>query len=244
MIFITGDIHGEVDIRKLSSKNFSLHSELTRDDYLIICGDFGLRWDNSKEEKYWLRWLEQKPWTTLWIDGNHENFDMLREYEVQQWNGGNVQKITDNIIHLCRGSVFELCGKKIFAFGGAESHDKEHRELGRTLWNEELPSEEEMEYGRQVLEKHDWKVDIVVTHSLPQSIQAKIFENDNFGENCLTKYFDELDSKLDYKLWFSGHYHKTAQYSERYNLIYNSIVKLNDDGFEYVYISDSDLKCV
>lgn len=235
MIFITGDIHGGLDIKKLSAKNFTMQSELSRADYLIICGDFGLRWDDSKEERYWLKWLDEKPWTTLWIDGNHENFDMLKKYPVEEWNGGNVQKITDNIIHLCRGNVFKLCGKKIFAFGGAESHDKEYRKLGRTMWTEELPTEEEIEYGRQTLEKHNWKVDIIVTHSLPQSIQTHLYGCHIYGNNRLTLFFDELNRRLDYRMWFSGHYHRSVQYLNKHYLIYNNIVQLTDKGFERVY---------
>lgn len=77
MIYVTGDIHGEVDISKLNTQNFSQAKE---GDYLIICGDFGLIWDikPSKNEEYWLKWLSKKPWTTLFVDGNHENFDRLK----------------------------------------------------------------------------------------------------------------------------------------------------------------------
>lgn len=115
MIFITGDIHGSHDIHKFSTSLFPMKNELSRSDYMIICGDFGLVWSNSAEERYWLKWLDSKPWTTLWIDGNHENFDLLKEYPIEDWHGGRVQKITENIIHLCRGNVFELEGRIIFA---------------------------------------------------------------------------------------------------------------------------------
>lgn len=160
---------------------------------------------------------------------------MLEEYPIEDWNGGKVQKITDNIIHLCRGNVFELDGKKIFAFGGAESHDKEFRKLGRTMWIEELPTEEEIEYGRQTLEAHNWKVDVIVTHTLPQSIQTHLYGHCAYGKNRLTLFFDELNKRLDYKMWFSGHYHRSVQYLDKHYLIYNNIVKLTENGFVRVY---------
>ncbi|MCM1528459.1 MAG: hypothetical protein NC093_00495 [Alistipes sp.] len=72
---------------------------------------------------------------------------MLKDYPVEDWKGGKVQKITYHIFHLCRGSLFEIDGKRIFAFGGAESHDKQYRKLGVTFWKEELPNEEEMDHG-------------------------------------------------------------------------------------------------
>ena len=92
MIFITGDVHGEYDLRKFGKEEFTIQSELTKKDYMIICGDFGFLWDESKTEKYWLRWLERKPWTTLWIDGNHENYNLLKRYKIEDWNGGQIQR--------------------------------------------------------------------------------------------------------------------------------------------------------
>lgn len=231
MIFITGDIHGDYDIHKFSTRIFPMQRELSRSDYMIICGDFGLVWSNSADEKYWLKWLDGKSWTTLWIDGNHENFDLLKEYPTEDWHGGKVQKITENVIHLCRGSVFEIDGKKIFAFGGAESHDKKYRKLGRSIWLEEMPSAEEMEQGRKSLDVNKWQVDIVVTHSLPTHIQAEIFQSMDYNSNDLTDYFEEISSRLDYRLWFSGHYHTSKKYDERHCLVYNDILKLTDTGF-------------
>jgi len=77
MIYITGDTHIPIDIQKLNTKNFPEQYQMSKDDYLIICGDFGGIWNKSAEELYWLKWLNNKSFTTLFIDGNHENFDLL-----------------------------------------------------------------------------------------------------------------------------------------------------------------------
>ncbi len=53
MIYITGDVHIPVDIKKLSTKNFPKQKELTKNDYVIILGDFGGVWNNGNEELYW-----------------------------------------------------------------------------------------------------------------------------------------------------------------------------------------------
>ena len=42
---------------------------------------------------------------------------------MEEWHGGHVHKIREHVIHLMRGEMFDLDGKKIFAFGGARSHD-------------------------------------------------------------------------------------------------------------------------
>ncbi|MDE6708784.1 MAG: metallophosphatase family protein [Oscillospiraceae bacterium] len=237
MIFITGDIHGEYDIHKFSTKKFPMQKLLSRSDYMIICGDFGLLWDGSNSERWWLNWLEKKPWTTLFIDGNHENFDMLESYPLTEWNKTQVHQITEHIIHLCRGSVFELEGKRFFAFGGAESHDKTFRKKGISIWEQEMPNAREMQYGREVLKKMNWQTDIVITHSLPQRLQEKIFkaDDDDYKSNALTNYFDEIDTKLDFKFWFSGHYHISTSYHHKYFLVYHDILQLTDNGFTCVY---------
>ena len=68
-------------------------------------------------------WLEGKPFTTLFVDGNHENFDRLYAYPVEEWHGGKVHKIRPSVIHMMRGQVFAIDGKSVFTFGGASSHD-------------------------------------------------------------------------------------------------------------------------
>lgn len=69
MIYITGDTHGALSMNRLNSDNFPQGKELTKDDYVIICGDFGLVWNNNGEDYWWRRWLDNKPWTTLFVDG-------------------------------------------------------------------------------------------------------------------------------------------------------------------------------
>ena len=43
MIFVTGDMHA--DPGRFSMENFPEQKEMTRNDYMVICGDFGLLWD-------------------------------------------------------------------------------------------------------------------------------------------------------------------------------------------------------
>ena len=248
MIFLTGDTHG--DIRRLNTESFYEQKEMTKDDYLIILGDFGLVWDykgESKYEKHWLDWLEKKPFTTLFIDGNHENHDRLDAYEVEEWHGGKVHKIRPSVIHLMRGQVFEIDGLKVFTFGGASSHDisdgilelsdprvvtwsKDYTKLFRvnkiSWWDRELPSVEEMEEGRKNLEKNDWNVDFVLTHCAPTSIVAVVTMGDH-DQNDFTEYLQEIMEKLTYKKWFFGHYHMNKVVYTNEICLYEQIVRVN-----------------
>ena len=185
MIYVTGDCHG--NYRRFATEIFPEQKEMSKDDYVIICGDFGY-WDESKEQKYWMKWLDSKPFTTLWIDGNHENFDLLKKQKAVKWHGGNVQFIQPSVIHLMRGQIYELEGLKIFTFGGAKSHDisggiletsdprfrakrkklDKNQELYRinhvSWWKEELPEEEELAEGLRNLIQNNWSVDYIISH--------------------------------------------------------------------------------
>ena len=124
MIYITGDTHS--DFSKFTEENFPIQSEMTKDNYVIICGDFGGVWtfeEESSREKEALDWLNNKNFTTLFVDGNHENYTRLYNYPIEEWKGGKVHKIRDSVLHLMRGEIFDIDNKKIFAFGGARSHD-------------------------------------------------------------------------------------------------------------------------
>ena len=79
-------------------------------------------WERMKQLGV-LDWLEEKSYTTLFVDGNHENFDRLNAYPMEEWHGGKVHKIRPSVLHLMRGQIFNICDKKVFTFGGASSHD-------------------------------------------------------------------------------------------------------------------------
>lgn len=64
--------------------------ELTKEDYIIICGDFGLCWAKDKTFEYHCKNFAEKPYTILWVQGNHENYDMIGEYPLEEWHGGKV----------------------------------------------------------------------------------------------------------------------------------------------------------
>ena len=121
MLYFTGDTHG--DFSRFRHKRFPEQEGLTKEDYVLICGDFGGVWNRSKEQGFWLDWLDEKPYTTLFVTGNHENYDLLSEFPVSSWRGGQVQRIRPSVLHLMRGQIFDIDGKRIFTMGGASCHD-------------------------------------------------------------------------------------------------------------------------
>ena len=246
MIYITDDTHS--DFSKFTEENFPIQSEMTKDDYVIICGDFGGVWtfeEESRREKEALDWLNNKNFTTLFVDGNHENYTRLYNYPIEEWKGGKVHKIRDSVLHLMRGEIFDIDNKKIFAFGGAKSHDiqdgilnldeeekiYEYRKRGAyfrirdfSWWDLELPTNQEMENGIKNLEKVNYKVDYIITHCCPTSIQALI--NPTYKRDVLTDYLQQISEKCTFKRWYFGHYHDYKQVNSQFTLLYENIVPL------------------
>ncbi len=227
MIYVTGDTHCRVDFQKL--RTFSQkHKELTKNDYVIIAGDFGGVWFKPDLEKD-LNLYSSLRFTVLFVDGNHENFDLLNAYPVSEWNGGKVHKIREDIIHLMRGQVFEIEGRKIFTFGGATSIDRAFRQEGKSWWKEELPSFEELDEGFRNLEKHNYKVDYIITHSCDEKtlwyppLRTRQFQMGVYPENALLSNFEE---RVEYRHWYFGHYHMDGQLTERKTVVYNQIIQL------------------
>jgi hypothetical protein len=151
-VFVTGDIHGWLDIGKLTPDRWPQGQKLRRSDLLVILGDFGLIWNNPirLEEKFFIDWLDSQPWTTLFIDGNHENYDLLDSFPKTIWRGGKVAVLpgTKNVIHLLRGQIYEMGSDgRWFTMGGAPSHDIKSRVQGVSWWPREVPSSEEMAEG-------------------------------------------------------------------------------------------------
>lgn len=251
MIYITGDCHAE--FQKFSTKRFPEQKVMTRDDYVIVCGDFGI-WHDTATEKHWLKWLSKKNFTILFVDGNHENFDRLYgdEFEVVDFHGGKAHKICDNIYHLMRGYIFDIEGKKFLAMGGASSHDiddgildtsdySDPKEFANVLnlwlkqgkrfrvnhfswWKEELPSVEEMELAEKNLINSDYKVDYVITHCLPQSVVTAC---GFYGSDTLTTFFENLLNKgLQFNKWYCGHYHFESEVLNKFVVKYHKIERI------------------
>lgn len=248
MIYVTGDCHADFS-RFTKHSRIQLPFIFDNKDYVIVCGDFGLLWSKNKELEYNLDWLSRLPFTLLWVQGNHENYDMIAEYELEIWNGGKVRHIIrDKVILLERGQVFTIEGKTFFTFGGARSHDIQggildkntpnfvelkkkairnelpYRVIGESWWSQELPSEDEMQEGRINLERVKYKVDYVITHCMSTNIQKLLIKDGS--SDVLTDYFEEIEQKLQYKRWYSGHYHINEDIDDKHTILYKKIIPI------------------
>ena len=123
----------------------------------------------------------------------------------------------------------EIKGKRIFTFGGAKSSDIEYRKEHISWWKEEMPSQEEYDEGIKNLEKYNWEVDYVITHTCSSNtlllMNTILDRNKEIGE--INEYFSSIERKLIYKHWFFGHFHKDYIVLPNQTVIFDDILKVD-----------------
>ena len=180
MIYITGDTHS--DFSRFDIDRFHIQNKMTKNDYVIICGDFGGVWNylvESTYEKYWLDWLNER-----YLNLDEEE----RIYTYRK-----------------RGAFFRI--------------------RDYSWWDLEMPTKEEMENGIRNLEKVNFKIDYIITHCCPTSVQA-ILSGGLYKKDCLTDYLQKISEKCKFKKWYFGHYHENRQVNSQFVLLYEDIVPL------------------
>ena len=141
---------------------------------LIVCGDFGYIYDGSKTEKQVVDFLSSRRFVTAFIDGTHDNMKKINSSRITYWHGGMVHRIKGNLLHLCRGQIFDIEGKTFFTFGGGESTDKDMRIENGLWWRDEEPSPQEMAMGAKRLDEAGLKVDYILTHEPPSLVKSSM----------------------------------------------------------------------
>ena len=191
-------------------KFFNEHEgEYTSEDYLIICGDVGVCGFYASEEVETRRVFRNLPVTTLFIDGNHENFEQLNSYGIDIWNGGKV--------HVTR----------FFTFGGAYSIDKMYRTEGVSWFPEEIPNRMEYEEGWHNLEKVDFQVDYILTHSGPREVVAAMGYGEMSDDEVeLRQYLQRVADNTAFTAWYFGHFHEDTEVEDMFYCLYDDIVVL------------------
>jgi hypothetical protein len=229
---VTGDTHGEIDINRLSVKNWPEQKELTKDDVVITLGDWGFIWEHDfcKTEQWWHRWLCGKRYTQCFIDGNHENFTCLKMFPIINKWGGKVRavQIYDCVVYwLLRGEVYNINGQTILTIGGADSHDKNLRTAYIDWWPDEQIQDYDVDNAIYNLKKVNNKVDYVLSHTMPlndaifMSIKTKLGDS-ILGDNLTSmKQLERIKDIVQYKEWHLGHFHCDIHF-DKYRIHYRN----------------------
>ncbi len=220
MIYVTGDTHGDYSrFRDPAVK------KLRRGDTLIICGEFGFFWDGSRKEKSIIKKIIGKGYTVAFLDGCHENFDILESFPITEWNGGKARVIGKNLVHLMRGQVYTIEGKKIFTVGGGLSQDFDFRRSSDNWWKREKPSHEEIIEAIDNLKRHDNTVDYVITHEPPVSLKDCL-NVDVLQRLEVHALFEDIIKTCSYQKWFFGKCHIDKHIPIKFFAVFNNVIPL------------------
>ena len=222
MLYVTGDIHA--DIRRLKGR---AAKQLKKGDILLVCGDFGFLWDGSPKELRLLDWLGKRPYQILFVEGTHDNIDLLSGYPEETLYGGQVRRVSGNCCQLLRGECSEIEGKRVFALGGGESTDMDIRVEGETWWSRELPSAEELAHARETLASLNQQVDYIITHSVAPTVN-KFLDREQMQINLLLAFLNEISETVQFKRWYFGSCHLDKAIPPKYCAVYQEILPVMD----------------
>ena len=220
MIYITGDTHGDVDFIKLLRL---IDLNLSYDDYLIICGDAGICW--SEQDLVYFKYLYNSlGCTIIYVDGNHENFEMLNKMTLVEYKGALMHQIDEHIFHVLRGEIMTLDNKTFLCVGGAISIDKMYRTPYLSWWPEEEITNHDIDNALNNLEKVNNKVDFVITHCCDTHTVLNTF---GYRRDVCTDQLIFIDKVVEYKHWFFGHYHFDKKIGQKKTCLYQSIIEID-----------------
>lgn len=217
MIFVTGDIHG--DIERFTSKEAKA---LKKGDTLLVCGDFGFVWEDSKAEKKLLKKLGKKKYNIAFVDGSFENHKLINSHEEIMWNGAEAHKISGNLVHLISGNIYEIEGKKVFVFGGGEPADLEI--FPDIAGSSSLPTKEDLKRAVENLKKADLKVDYIITHEPPEKIKSFLNLNSSVRINIINSFLEEVGKSTEFDKWYFGHCHIDKVVTKKHTAVFKKIL--------------------
>ncbi len=226
MIYFTGDTHGEQE--RLSK--YALR-KLSPGDTLIVCGDFGFIWDRSAKEQKFLDKLARLSCNICFLDGTHENFELLESYPLVRYCGGKAHRIRPNVFHLLRGQIFEFEGKTVFTLGGGEPPEslmQEDEELESS--RPEIPSKQDMLEAVENLQRCAYHVNYIATHEPPASIRD-FLTVDAYSQremSALGAFLDELSKTAKFDKWYFGSLHIDKFISRSYTGVFREIVPASE----------------
>jgi len=224
LVYVTGDLHG--DAERLRAPEMR---KLKKGDTLLVCGDFGFLWEGTKAEKAALKKLGKLKFSIGFIDGVHENFELLNEYPATQWNGGQARQISGGLYHLMRGEIYSIEGRTFFSMGGGVCPDDDFRSADDSRMRLEVPSREELERAALNIRRADGRIDYIITHEPPMRIKAflQLKQTTSAGSmeyTGLNTFLEELGKCCVFKRWFFGSMHLDKLISTTHAAMFRKVI--------------------
>jgi len=225
MIYVTGDLHGDFGRFRHAEMR-----KLKKGDTLLVCGDFGFLWNGDRSEQALLKKIGKLKFNVCFIDGVHENFQLLGQFPVSEWNGGRARQITGGLYHLMRGEIYTIEGKTVFAMGGGVSPDDDFRTPDEARLCYEIPSREELNLALDNL-KRMGQVDYIITHEPPMRIKSFLqlkLNNNTADITGLNTFFEEIGKLCGFKRWFFGSMHVDKVIASTHAAVFRKVLRADE----------------
>lgn len=90
-----------------------------------------------------------------------------------------------------------------------------------------IPNRKEYEEGWYNLEKADFQVDYILTHSGPREVVAAMGYGEMSDDEVeLRQYLQRVADNTDFTAWYFGHFHEDTEVEEMFYCLYDDIVVL------------------
>ena len=245
--YITGDKHRRFD----SVGRFCREMNTRRKDVLIVLGDAGFNYYGDDRDEKLKKEVSQFPITLLCLHGNKENRPQnVGSYGIKSFFGGKVyyEPGYPNLCFAIDGEIYTFEGRKYMAVGGAHSVDKLRcLEEGDPFWSDEMLNDATRKKAERRLQAQNNQIYGMLTHTCPidylptemflsakqpagrkrrlfRKKPKKAFQADI--DRSTEQWLGELEKKLDYRIWFCGHYHIDKQI-DRIRMMYRDIRPLH-----------------
>lgn len=214
-VLLVGDLHGNADALHQAFLQAKEHGA----EAIIQLGDFGYGWSVSDGQCNFANLASELASLCEirfhFVDGNHENFDLLYSLPVDE-NGHRT--VAPGVVHLHRGSKLTIGSTVFLALGGAYSVDKPHRKEGISWWAQESITDDDVERALAAGE-----ADVLLTHDIPRGVQDEVATTeylDRFfgagtaatafvGQDKVRKVFDACGAQR----LFHGHLHSSHEFA-------------------------------
>ena len=228
------DTHGGfAAITRISDIQQNMPEYKPEETMIVILGDCSLNfWLNNTDKKY-KKLLNSMNYHIYCVRGNHEQRPELIKNMVLV-NDENVNNVVymeeafPNIRYFIDGKIYNLLEYKCLVIGGAYSIDKYLRVEGMSWWPQEIPSHVEVEEGLTNLEKVEYNVDYVLTHTCPSHLINELVEGAE--PEPTNKILDGFNDLMQYQNWFFGHWHFDHYFknpNSKFKCLYNDVIALN-----------------
>lgn len=231
LVYFMGDIHGDAaPVQKLIER-------APAPQYLVLLGDAGCNFFFNKKDKKFKDDLSELPITYFVVRGNHEQRpSILSQENPFNWH---LERFFDELVFVENDypnikyamdyvNVYNILGYKTLVIPGAYSTDKWYRLAQHWTWfpREQLTAEEMVD-GLQLIKENNNQFDLVLSHTCPKKYEPtdlfSSYVDQKSVDRSMEDYMDQIEIKLNYKLWMFGHFHQTRIYPN------NKVIMLSND---------------